>query len=94
MGMLVAALSLIGTIGGGGYWLANNVPSTDDMKLAESKIEAQDAKTNYLYDIQMTRQIKEIDKLESKPNKTREEVEQLRYMREQLNEQRKMRSVK
>lgn len=91
---VIQITTLVSAIGGGGYWLAEKVPTKDDIKIVELKVEAQDAKTNYLYDTQMESQVKQINRLESKTNKTPDEIEQLRFLREELNTQRKMRSVK
>ena len=90
----ISALTVIGGVAGGGYWFSENVPTKDDIKVVELKVEAQDAKTNYLYDTQMESQVKQINRLESKTSKTLDEIEQLRFLREELNTQRKMRSVK
>ena len=101
----ISALSVIGGMSVGGYWFSENVPTKQDVqaaktevvekvKIAELKIEAVEAKANSSLDKQMEQQIRQINNLEQKKNKTPDDVEQLRYMREQLKADRELRSIK
>lgn len=68
-------------------YIANDLASKDEVRLAGSKVD-------FVLDRQLEALIAQIAHLERKPNKTAGEFEQLRYLREQLNLMRKVRTGK
>lgn len=86
--MNIATLStvagLIATVGGGGYWAANNLADKAEVQVVAVKADfAIDKHAEYL--------LAQINRLESKRGKTAEDLEQLRYLREELKRLREIR---
>jgi len=90
----ISTITVIGGVAGGGYWFAKEVPTKEDIKVVELKVEAQAIKNDFLYDTQITDLSKKIGALEAKPNKTQSDYETLRIWSEDLKTNQKMRSVK
>lgn len=68
-------------------YVADELASKDEVRLAGSKVD-------YVLDRQLESLIAQISYLERKRNKTAGELEQLRYLREQLDLMRKVRTGK
>jgi len=75
--MISAVVTFLITIGSAGWWAKSTLATKDEVIVADSK-------GSTALDLQMENLIKQIARLESKPNKTPDELAQLRYWREQL----------
>jgi hypothetical protein len=84
IGQLSTVVGLVASIGGGGYWIATEVPHMDQFQLVA-------VKADYALSIQMDSTIARIALLEAKKNKTKEEWDQLQYLREELKRAREIR---
>lgn len=89
MWSLVGAV-VLGMSGGGWYasrYIEDNLASKNEVVVAA-------AKADFVMDKQMESLVKQINQLERKANKTRDDLEQLRYLREQLEIMRQIRRGK
>lgn len=84
---VVSVVSLVSAVGGGGYWVSNELHAKADKPI----VMAVDDKANYVLDRQMESTLSQINKLESKQNKTQDDREQLKYLREDLQRSREIR---
>jgi len=81
---LASAVGLIGTVGGGGVYLATNYATTEELQVVSTKAEyGLDKHQEYL--------LTQINRLESKKDKTPDDLEQLRYLRDELKRIREIR---
>jgi hypothetical protein len=80
---IAAAVTLI-ALGGSGYALL-------DAKADKPVVLAVDDKANYVLDRQMESTLSQINRLESKPNKTQDDRDQIKYLREDLQRSRDIR---
>jgi len=85
--LLSTAAGLMMLIGGSGYTLATKLDAKADKPL----VVAVDAKVDYILDKQMESTLSQINKLEAKPQKTQDDREQIRYLREELERSREIR---
>jgi hypothetical protein len=83
---LVTVLTLVTTLSGAGWYARETLATKGDVVVAASKAET-------ALDLQMEALISKIAQLDSKVGKTQEELEQLRYWRQQLERLRKMRGL-
>jgi len=90
----IAALVAVGTMVGAGWGANKYLATKDELMLAEAKIERVKAQTDYTMDRQMFAVLRDINRLEEKKNKTPDDLEQLRFLREQLKEMREVRKGK
>ena len=81
---LSAIVGLLGTVGGGGIWLATTYATNEELQVVASKAE-------YALDKQMELILTQINRLEAKKNKTQDDYEQLRYLRSELKRLREIR---
>jgi len=77
---LSGALGIITTLGGGGYWVATELTAKAD----HAEVVAVNAKAEFVMDKQMESMLAQINKLEQKQGKTPDDIEQLRYLRDEL----------
>lgn len=75
-----AAIGLVTTLGGGGYWVANELTAKAD----HAEVVAVNAKAEYVMDKQMESMLAQVNKLESKKGKTPDDLDQLRYLRDEV----------
>lgn len=85
--LLSTTVGLVLAIGGGGYALATKLEAKADKPV----VVAVDDKANYVLDKQMESTLSQINKLESKQNKTQDDREHLRYLREDLQRSKEIR---
>ena len=85
--LLSTTVGLVLAIGGGGYTLATKLEAKADKPV----VVAVDDKANYVLDKQMESTLSQINKLESKQNKTQDDREHLRYLREDLQRSKEIR---
>lgn len=85
IGSIITAATLAGGGWGAHEYLSENFASAESVKVAG-------AKADYIIDIQQENIVKQIANLERKQNKTAEELNQLDYLRNLLNDMRKVRS--
>ena len=83
---MVTMGTIVTTLGGAGWYARDTIATKEDVVVAASK-------ANTALDLQMESLIQKIAKLDSKVGKTQEELEQLRYWRQQLERLRKMRGL-
>ena len=69
---LASAVSLVGAIGGGGVYLATHYASAEDLQVVASQAQ-------YSLDKHMELILIQINRIETKPAKTADDREQLRY---------------
>jgi len=91
---LVTVASLVTTLGGAGWYAREKLATKDDVGEVKELVMIADSKGSIALDRQMEALIKAINRLEEKPNKTAEDLAQLRYWREQLKDLRKARAGK
>ena len=84
---MLSAASIAGAGWGAHVYLSDTYAERGQVQLAG-------AKADFVLDRQMAAIIAEIAYLERKPNKTPGEIEQLRYLREQLDQMRRVRMGK
>ena len=87
LSMISAAVSLVTVIGGSGYWIATSL----DAKADKPVVLAVDDKANYVIDKVMESTLSQINRLEAKKNKTQDDRDQLKYLREDLQRSREIR---
>ena len=75
-------------------YVTESLASKEDIEAHTQDIQVAGGKADYVLDRQMESVIKQISYLERKRNKTRSEVEQLRYLRNQLRIMRQVRAGK
>ena len=78
---------LIATIGGGGYWAAQEIGAKAD----KTELVVAGARVDFIYDKMIESYVSQIAILEAKQRKTPEENDRLRYLREELNRVRDIR---
>ena len=87
----IGAFALVSTLAGGGWgaheYVTNNLASKEAVEVVENK-------ADYVLDQQMAALIAQIAYLEQKKNKTADEINQLNYLRKQLDSMRKVRSAR
>jgi hypothetical protein len=98
--MILKTIVALGAVGG--VWVAGwgtNVyldttyADKRAVMLAESKLEKVQAQAVYALDRQMTGVLREINRIEDKPNKTPDDRDQLKFLRETLKEMREVRNL-
>lgn len=94
VGVTMAIGSVLGAGWGANVYLSHTFAEKESMKLAESKIEKVQAQAEYTLDRQMRALERDINRLVDKQNKTPDDVETLRYLRETLKEMREVRRTK
>lgn len=87
LSMLSTVISLVTAIGGGGYWVATSLEAKADKPI----VVAVDDKANYVLDKQIESTLSQINRLETKPNKTQDDRDQIKYLREDLERSRQIR---
>lgn len=89
--MNVATLStvagLVATLGGSGYWAANELGAKAD----KTELVVAGARVDFIYDKMIESYVSQIAILEASGRKTPEENDRLRYLREELNRVRDIR---
>lgn len=81
---LSTLVSVIAAIGGGGYWVAKEVATHEEVQVAESKADfSLDKHQEYI--------LEQINRLELKKQKSPDDLEQLRYLRDELKRLREVR---
>jgi len=93
----VLAVVVLGLAGGGWgahTFVSEKLASKEDIAVHTQDIEVAGGKADYVLDRQMESVIKQISFLERKRDMTPSEVEQLRYLREQLKIMRQVRAGK
>lgn len=81
---LASIIALISSIGGGGVYLATHYATNNDLQVVASKAQ-------YSLDKHMELILIQINRIESKPHKSRDDIEQLRYLRDELKRLRELR---
>ena len=85
--LLSAAVGIVGTIGGGGYWVADTLGDKAD----KSEVIAVSLKAEYIMDKQIESLYAQIIRIEQKPHKTPDDLQQLQYLRDELQRLREIR---
>jgi peptidoglycan hydrolase CwlO-like protein len=85
--IIIASIGLVSTVGGGGYWVADTLGDKAD----KSEVIAVSLKAEYIMDKQIESLYAQIVKIESKPHKTPDDIQQLQYLREELQRLREIR---
>lgn len=84
---VISLSTLVTAIGGGGFWFATELNTKAD----HSEVQVVSAKADYALDKQIEYILAQINKLVAKKNKTPDDFEQLRYLREELKRLREIR---
>lgn len=84
---LSAAIGLVATVGGGGVWFANEL----NAKATHEEVQVVGVQAEYALDKHLEYILSQINRLERKSHKTPDDVEQLRYLREELKRLREVR---
>lgn len=87
LAILSTSIGIVSAIGAGGYALSEKLGE----KATVEQVMVAEGKADYVLDVQMTNQLRQINRLEEKSNKTQDDREQLRYLREDLKEMREVR---
>jgi len=83
---------IVGAITGATWSVKSQIATQDDVMALDEKIVIAGSKADIALDRQMEAMIAQIARIEQKPNKTRDDIEQLRYLRRQLEILRKARA--
>lgn len=84
---LSGAIGLVTTLGGGGYWIATELTAKAD----HQEVLAVNSKADYIIDKQMESTLSQINRLEAKTDKTQDDRDQIKYLREELERSRQIR---
>jgi len=75
---ITTAATLIFTLAGAGWWAANNLALAEDVKEVRTKAEL-------ALDLHIQILTTQLSRLEAKRKKTRYDLDQIKYLREQIN---------
>ena len=87
-------VTIVGAIGAGVWTLHDTIATQDDVSHLSDKIVIAGSKADIALDRQMEAMIAQIAHLQAKSNKTQEDLNQLNYLRQQLEILRKARAGK
>ena len=84
---LSTVLGIAATLGGGGYWVGTTFATNDSVIVIASK-------ADYALDKHLESLLAQANRLEEKRNKTPDDLDQLRYLRDEINRLREIRRGK
>lgn len=82
----------ISTISGGGWWAATTLATTSDIDAASDRISVAENKANYAIDMHIQSLHAQLARLQAKKTKTRDDYEQIRYLRDEIKRLRAVRA--
>jgi len=78
--IISSAVGLALTLSGGGYWVSEQLAS----KAGKDQLMVVELKADFVMDKQIESMHSQINKIESKPAKTQDDREQIRYLRDEV----------
>lgn len=84
VGLTTAIVTLVATIGSYGWWAANNLATADDVNNIEAKYTTLKLVSNYMIDQHIAALVAQVSRLEAKRGKTAADIEQIRYLRAEI----------
>lgn len=77
---LSTVLGIVGTLGGGGYVIATTLESKAD----KTELQVAGVRVDFIYDKMLESKYEQIITLDAKRNKSPDEIERLRYLRDEV----------
>lgn len=88
---LYGDLVLVAFLLSGGWWASQTLATNQRVDKSDEKIAVAEAKTNYILDLQIQSLLAQVERIQSKKNKTIDDREQTRYLRDEI---KRIRAVK
>ncbi len=67
-----------------GYWASDTLATNESLQTTNDRITITEAKADYILDIQIQSLLAQIQRIQSKPQKTIDDREQVKYLREEV----------